>query len=226
MSQQLLKFLNELSLNNNKEWMDSHKQRFTTIRGGFLKNVEVILNKLVELDPALSDLKPKDCIFRQNRDIRFSANKMPYKINLAAYFAAGGKKSVGPGYYLHLQPGESFIAGGIWMPSSDVLKKIRQEINYSGKELESILSDPAFKSYFGEIEGEKLKTSPKGFDGDHPYIHYLRYKSFIVTKRIPDQDVISENYVNLALQSFGMMKPFQDFLYRAVEEVEDGSGLL
>lgn len=226
MSQHLVKFLEELSLNNRKEWMDNHKQRFLDLRARFLENMATVLENLTELDPRLEGLKPKDCIFRQNRDVRFSPNKMPYKTNMAAYFAAGGKKSVGPGYYLHLQPGESFIAGGIWMPSSDILKKIRQEIDYSGKELEGILENPAFKSYFGEMEGEKLKTSPKDFDGDHPYIQYLRYKSFIVTKSIPEGEVVSENYISLAVKGFSMMKPFQDFLYRAVEEVEDGSGLL
>ena len=124
-----LEFLSALAQNNHKEWMDANKKWYTDTRNQFLGDVEAVLRELTDLEPRLSAFKPKDCVFRQNRDIRFSANKDPYKTNFAAYFSPKGKKSEGPGYYLHIQPGASFVAGGIWMPMAETLKKIRKEID-------------------------------------------------------------------------------------------------
>ncbi len=221
-----LKFLSELAENNSKEWMDANKKWYLETREGFLEDVEVVLKQLTELEPGLSAIKPKDCVFRQNRDIRFSANKNPYKTNFGAYFSPKGKKSEGPGYYLQIQPGNSFLAGGIWMPMAESLKKIRQEIDYSGAELEQIESDPEFRGFFNGIEGEKLKTSPRDYDSDHPYIEYLRLKSFTVSHPIADRDVDSGKFIIQAMEGFRKMKPLQDFLERALENVEDGSGIL
>ncbi|MCS5490540.1 DUF2461 domain-containing protein [Algoriphagus limi] len=221
-----LKFLSELAQNNHKDWMDANKPWYQETRKEFLADVEVMLKNLSEINPVFSSFQAKGCVFRQNRDVRFSANKDPYKTNFAAYFSPKGKKSEGPGWYLHIQPGKSFIGGGIWMPMSDTLKKIRKEIDYSGAELEQILSQPDFKKLFPTIEGEKLKTSPREYEADHPYIEFLRMKSFVVSSPIKDRDVDSGNFINEAFQGFRTMHPFLQFLERAVEEVEDGSGIL
>jgi uncharacterized protein (TIGR02453 family) len=181
---------------------------------------------MTELEPELAAFKPKDCVFRQNRDVRFSANKDPYKTNFGAYFSPGGKKSPGPGYYLQIQPGNSFLAGGIWMPEADTLKKIRKEIDYSGAELQRIENDPDFKKLFSQIEGEKLKTSPRDYDADHQFIEYLKLKSFTVSHPISDKAVESGAFITFALDGFKRMKPFNDFLRQAIEAVEDGSGIL
>jgi uncharacterized protein (TIGR02453 family) len=226
MSKKYLSFLSELSQNNHKDWMDANRDWYQEVRGAFLEDVEGLLQAISHWEPQLSGFKGKDCVFRQNRDVRFSANKDPYKTNLAAYFSVGGKKSNGPGYYLHIQPGGSFLAGGIWMPPSDILKKIRQEIDYSGKELLEILQESTFKKRFGALEGEQLKTSPKGYEADHPHIQLLRYKSFIVSAPISDDEVASGHFKDKAIQYFQIMKPFHDFLARAIEETEDGEGLL
>ena len=220
-----LKFLSSLAENNHKEWMDANRNWYQETRQEFLEDVEVILKRLTELEPELSAYKPKDCVFRQNRDIRFSANKDPYKTNFGAYFSPKGKKSPGPGYYIQVQPGNSFFAGGIWMPEAETLKKIRKEIDYRGSELEKIENVPEFKKLFTGIEGEKLKTSPRDYEADHPYIEYLRLKSYTVSHQIADKDVTSGNFINLALDGFGVMKPFNDFLSKAIEDVEDGSGI-
>lgn len=222
----LLTFLTELSVNNNKEWMDENRKWFEQERASFLEIVAKILAELSKAEPGFSELRPKDCVFRQNRDIRFSANKAPYKTNMAAYFSIGGKKAEGPGYYLHLQPGESFVGGGIWMPQAPVLKKIRQEIDYSGQELKQILLTPEIKDAFGEMRGEKLKTSPKGFEKEHPYIEFLRYKSFILSHPITDKEIRSGEYVSRALEAFGRMRPFQDFLARAISTTDEEDLLL
>lgn len=221
-----LKFLSQLAENNTKEWMDANKKWYQDTRAEFLEDVEVFLKQLSELEPEFSTFKPKECVFRQNRDIRFSANKNPYKLNFGAYFSPGGKKSDGPGYYVQVQPGNSFFGGGIWMPPSDVLKKIRKEIDYSGAELEKLESEAEFKKLFGEISGEKLKTSPRDYEADHPYIEYLKLKSFTVTRPISNKDVDSGNYINLAMEGFRKMKPFNDFLAQAIEDVEGGGDIL
>lgn len=221
-----LKFLSQLAENNSKEWMDANKKWYQDTRAEFLEDVEVFLKLLSELEPEFSTFKPKECVFRQNRDIRFSANKAPYKLNFGAYFSPGGKKSNGPGYYVQVQPDNSFFAGGIWMPPSDVLKKIRKEIDYSGAELKRIESELEFQKLFGEISGEKLKTSPRDYDADHPYIEYLKLKSFTVTRPIADKDVDSGNYIHLAMEGFRKMKPFNDFLAQAIEDVEGGGDIL
>lgn len=221
-----LEFLSALAQNNHKEWMDANKKWYLETRERFLEDVGVLLKELCELEPELSAYKPKDCVFRQNRDIRFSANKDPYKTNFGAYFSPKGKKSPGPGYYLQVQPGNSFLAGGIWMPEADTIKKIRKEIDYSGKELEQIENNREFKKLFKAIEGEKLKTSPREYEADHPYIEYLRLKSFTVSHPISDKAVESGAFLTFAMDGFRKMKPFNDFLARAIEDVEDGSGIL
>ncbi len=221
-----LDFLSALAEHNSKEWMDANKKWYLETREKLLEDVELMLKQITELDPELAAFKPKDCVFRQNRDIRFSANKDPYKTNFGVYFAPGGKKSPGPGYYLQIQPGNSFIAGGIWMPDSDTLKKVRKEIDYSGAELEQIESSAEFKQLFSKIDGEKLKTSPRDYEADHPYIEYLKLKSFTVSHPISDKAIEYGVFIQFALDGFRRMKPFNVFLARAIEDVEDGSGIL
>lgn len=221
-----LAFLSALAEHNSKEWMDANKGWYLETREILLEDVAIMLKQLSEMEPELLAFKPKDCVFRQNRDIRFSANKTPYKTNFGIYFAPGGKKSPGPGYYVQIQPGNSFLAGGIWMPEADMLKKIRKEIDYSGEELEQIENDPEFKQLFSKIEGERLKTSPRDYNSDHRYIDYLKLKSFNVTHPLSDKAVDSGVFIQFALDGFRRMKPFNDFLSRAIEESEDGAGIL
>ncbi|AGA78169.1 DUF2461 domain-containing protein [Echinicola vietnamensis] len=226
MNKDTLKFLTALTENNSKEWMDANRDWYQDTRKGFLVTVDSLLEELKKAAPGLDGLRPKDCVFRQNRDIRFSANKAPYKNNMGAYFSPGGKKSVGPGYYLHVQPGESFLAGGIWMPAAEELKKIRQEIDYAGAELQQIIEGPTFKSAFGEIHGERLKTSPRDYSADHPHIELLRLKSFVVTHPLSDEEVLSDKLVETCMQHFAKMTVFHAFLARAVDDAEGGEGII
>jgi len=145
---------------------------------------------------------------------------------MAAYFSIGGKKAEGPGYYLHIQPGASMVGGGVWMPPAPILKKIRQEIDYSGQELAQILLAGEIKDTFGEMQGEKLKTSPKGFEKDHPYIEYLRHKSFVLSQPIADTDIRSGAFVAIALEAYEKMKPFHSFLSRAINTTDEEDLLL
>ncbi len=221
-----LKFLTALAENNHKGWMDDNKKWYLDSREEFLEDVDVMLKGVAVFEPAMAAFKAKDCMFRINRDVRFSANKNPYKNNFSAYFSPKGKKVEWPGYYVHVQPGASFIGGGLWMPSSDALKKIRREIDYSGAELRKILESKAVSEVYSGIAGEKLKTSPRDYDADHEFIEFLRLKSFILSKPLEDRDIDSGKFITVALDGFQRMKPFQDFLSKAIEDVEDGSGLL
>ena len=221
-----LDFLSALSENNHKEWMDANKSWYQSTRASLLEDAEVLLQEMVALEPSLAAFKAKNCLFRQNRDVRFSANKNPYKTNFGVYFSPTGKNSPGPGYYLQIQPGNSFLAAGIWMPEAEVLKKIRKEIDFSGAQLQEIEQSPSFKKHFSGIEGEKLKTSPRDYEASHPYIDYLKLKSFTVSHPISDQAVNTGAFIKFALDGFYAMKPFIDFLSQALEEVEDGADLL
>ena len=221
-----LDFLSALSENNHKDWMDANKAWYQSTRAILLEDAEVLLQEMVALEPSLAAFKAKNCLFRQNRDVRFSANKNPYKTNFGIYFSPGGKKSPGPGYYLQIQPGNSFLAGGIWMPEADTLKKIRKEIDFSGAQLQQIEQSPSFKKLFSGIEGEKLKTSPRDYEASHPYIDYLKLKSFTVSHPISDQAIHTGAFIKFALDGFNAMKPFIDFLSQALEDVEDGADLL
>lgn len=220
------KFLSALAENNHRDWMLANKKWYDETRGEFMEDVDYLIKGLGEFLPGMDSFKAKDCVFRINRDVRFSANKDPYKTNFSAYFSPKGKKSVGPGFYLSIKPGQSMLGGGIWMPEADTLKKIRREIDYSGDRLKEIEESPEFKNTFGQIEGERLKTSPRDYDQDHPHIDYLRLKSFTAFAELQDAQVNSGAYLNIALDSFRKMMPFNEFLEQAIEDVEDGSGIL
>jgi uncharacterized protein (TIGR02453 family) len=225
MRKDILTFLNLLAENNHKEWLDKNKEWYLEVKTYFLGVVDQLLKDLVEIEPAYAALSPKDCVFRQNRDVRFSPNKNPYKNNMAAYFSEGGKKSDLPGYYLHVQPGASFVGGGIYAPGSEVLKRIRQEIDYSGKKLEIILNQKEFREQFGSLEGDSLKTSPRNYSPDHPYIKYLKLKSFTVSRPLSDDDILSGKFLITTRDTFKIIKPLNDFLHQATDGSESGIGL-
>jgi uncharacterized protein (TIGR02453 family) len=154
-------FLTQLSQNNSKEWFEANKKTYEAVKKNHEAFVQELLQAMAAREDAFSTQKPKDCVFRIYRDVRFSKNKVPYKTNMGAVFAKGGKKTTGAGYYVHIEPGKSFIGGGIWMPDGETLKKIRQEIDYNLKEFETLLHEKNFKKTFGEINGEKLKKHRK-----------------------------------------------------------------
>ena len=143
-----LKFLKDLSRNNNKPWFDANRSKYETAREDFAGLIQQVLEKLAKKDKTIADLKVKDCLFRINRDVRFSKDKSPYKNNFGAYINRGGKKSIYGGYYFHCQPGHAFIGGGLWSPMPAELKKVRQEIDYCYKEFKGLLAAKKFKKSF------------------------------------------------------------------------------
>lgn len=213
-----LSFLKKLGKNNNKPWFDEHRKEYEAAKKDFEQFITSLLEKMAALDPAFKEQKGKDTVFRIFRDVRFSKNKTPYKAHFGAYLSRGGRKSPDAGYYLHLEPGgKSFLAGGLWMPEGTLLKKVRQEVDYNYKEFQSILTSPSFKKLFTRIEGETLKTLPQGYAADNPAIAYLKLKSFIVTTQLKDEDFGTKTVQTNIMKIFTTMKPFVDFLNRAMD---------
>ena len=218
LQQSTLEFLKKLKKNNNKDWFDKHKAGYEAAKKDLTAFIEKVIAAIGSFDPSVKHLEPKDCMFRIYRDVRFSKDKTPYKSHLGAYISGRGKKSHGPGYYIHIQPDNSFLAGGLWVPPTPDLNKVRQEIDYNLEEFGSILKEKSFKKYFKSLDqGEKLKTLPKGYDKDHPGIELLKLKSFTVTYHVDDKAVTSKDFVKHATGVFKSMKPLHDFLDRALD---------
>jgi uncharacterized protein (TIGR02453 family) len=213
-----LSFLKALKKNNNKPWFDKNKDKYLAAKDNVAEAVDGFIKQVCSFDKKYSDITSKQCMFRIYRDIRFAKDKRPYKHNMGASINVGGKKAVNAGYYIHIEPGESFIAGGIWQPEADILKKIRQEIDYNGKDFHKIIDNAAFKKYYGTLDPSyALKTTPKGYDKDHPDIQYLKLTSFIVWHSFSDKDVQSKSFVKELGKAAKLMKPFNDFLNQAID---------
>jgi len=212
-----LEFLKDIKKNNNREWFLTNKKRYEAYKEEYYALVQQMLTLLKKEDPSMEPLEVKDCVFRINRDIRFSKDKSPYKTNMAFWFSPGRKNANRAGYYVHIEPGQSFIAGGFYQPDNDELKKIRKEIAFFHDELAEILNDKKFKAEFGAMDRDNaLKTAPKGYEKDHPAIHWLQLKSFTVTSKIDDKFLSDKDFVKKTVAKLLMLKPFAEFFNRAV----------
>jgi uncharacterized protein (TIGR02453 family) len=213
-----LKFLKDLKKNNDKPWFDKNRNRYETAKTDFYLLVEKLIPAIAKFDAPIGQLAVKECVFRINRDVRFSKNKSPYKTNMACYFNQSGKNGLGAGYYLHIEPGNNMVAGGIWMPEPSVLAGIRQEIDYNLKDWKKIIEQKHFKNNFtnGVTSNDTLVRPPKGYDENNPAIEFLKMKSFVVTKPFVNADLEKNNFVQEVAATFKNMKPFIDFLNTAL----------
>ena len=214
-----LKFLKDLKKNNNKPWFDEHRKQYDEARNNFILLVGGLIKSISVFDPPIAVLNEKECLFRINRDVRFSKDKRPYKNNLAGYFNQGGKKSNGSGYYLHIEPGNSFAAGGTWVPEPADLAKIRQEIDYNFTEWKKITGHAVFKKHFikGIDDTAILVRPPKGYDENNPAIDFLKRKNFVVYKPFTDAAVLDKSFLKEVTKTYQAMKPMVDFLNKAIE---------
>lgn len=210
-------FLKKLKMNNNKEWFDSNKNQYLEAKDEFEKLVDNLIQGTNKFDKKISsDLKAKNCTFRIYKDVRFSKDKSPYKTNFGASINPGGKKALFVGYYLHVEPGNSFLAGGVYMPEPPVLQAIRQEIDYNVEPLLKVFKSASFKKYFkGFDEDDKLKTAPKGFEKDHPHIEILKNKHFVVSCKLSDKEMLDKNFERQVLSGFKAMQPLLEYLREA-----------
>ncbi len=214
--QNVLPFLKKLQANNTKDWFDTNRPTYEIAKQEFEIFVQQIITGICKFDKAVEEQEAKKCIFRINKDVRFSKDKSPYKNNMGASINPGGKKSLVPGYYLHIQPGASFLAGGVYMPMPDVLAKIRQEIDYNPNPLLKILKSKSFKKYFKDLDQEdKLKNPPKGYDKEHKHVELLKHKHFIVSHPLSDKDLNEAKIKETIISGFKAMHPFLGYLRTA-----------
>ncbi len=197
-----IKFLKDLSKNNNKSWFEAHRKNYEEAKTDFAGFIQSIIDKHGKKDEGIAHLKSKDCMFRINRDVRFSKDKSPYKNNMGAYINKGGKKSVYGGYYFHCQPGQSFAGGGLWMPMPAELSKVRQEIDYNFDTFKKIIGSKKFKSVYDDLSRDSeyiLSRIPKGYEADNPAAEYLKLKSFVSMIPLKDADLISKDLAKKVL---------------------------
>jgi len=216
--QAVLDFLKKLKKNNSKEWFDKNRPAYEKAKAEVVELVSQTILKVASFDSSIANLEPKDCMFRINRDVRFAKDKSPYKTNMGFVLAPGGKKSNRSCYYVHIEPGNCFVAGGIYMPEPDQIKKIRQEIDYSGDELKKLFVSKDFKKYYTEFDQEqKLIRVPKGYSEDHTYAELLKLKSYTVTYPISEDLLSNKDVVKKLTEPFVQLHKLNEFLNRAID---------
>jgi uncharacterized protein (TIGR02453 family) len=213
----VLNFLDNLVQNNAKAWFDAHRADYDTARDSFEGFIDYLIDELRTSDNLL-DLSAKDCIFRFYRDLRFSRDKTPYHTNFSAIIGPGGRKSLEQGYYISIEPHDrSMIAGGLHMPTPQKLDRFRQAIDRHAATFKRVTGDPAFVEQFGKIEGERLKTAPKGYDRAHPEIELLQLKEVVAIHQLTDQEVLEGDFPDKVLVVCRAMKPFVDYLNELIQ---------
>lgn len=216
--EQILSFLQALKQHNNREWFNQHKDEYSVLRLQFEEYVDELIQRMLSYDEELTGLQAKDCLYRIYRDIRFSYDKTPYKTHFAAYLAKGGRKSPRGGYYLHIEPGNCLLSGGVWSPEPKLLRLLRQAVFDNFEEFRDIMENPAFKSLYPGLDGEKLKTVPRPFPKDSPASTYLKYKDFVVLARVPERYFFDKNWKQNVVTDFRKLIPFNRFLNYTVDE--------
>lgn len=216
--QEVLNFLSELKENNNKEWFDLNRDRYQECRKKVLFLTELVIHEVGKFDSEIGNLEAKDCVFRIFRDVRFSNDKTPYKTNMGSFIAKSGRKSFNAGYYVHIEPGASFVGGGSYCPPADALKAMRTEIFDHPEEFKQLVRSESFRKIYPEFYDDKLKTAPKGFPKDFPDIDLLKYKSFAFGSTIDDSVVASDAYVTKIVGSLKELYLVNRFLNNAIEK--------
>jgi uncharacterized protein (TIGR02453 family) len=209
-----LDFLTAVKCNNNRDWFIANRPLYLEAKANYEAFVQEIIDKIIIFEPIMKGLEAKSCVYRINRDIRFSNDKSPYKSHLGAFIVRGGKKNGDrfAGYYFHIEPGKSILAGGAYVPPAPWLSSIREKISDYPEEFLKITKSGDFVKYFGAIDGEKLKTAPKGYPKDHPYVELLKFKSYLVVNEVSDRIVLGKDFQDHIINVFKAMKPLNDYL--------------
>jgi uncharacterized protein (TIGR02453 family) len=211
----LFQFLSDLKTHNSKEWFDANRKEYQLLRDEFLVFISDVLIDLGKIDDRFSAMNASKCIFRINRDIRFSKNKDPYKTNFGMNLNLSGSKEFFCGFYLHLEPENTFFAGGTYLPPPAILQSIRQEIDYNSNDFKKIVESKKFVQVFGGISGESLSRPPKGYDVDNEMISYIKMKSFIAEKKIIVSELTSNQIKELVVDYAKLIMPLNNFLLTA-----------
>ncbi len=215
-----LKFLKDLKKNNNKPWFDKNRKVYETAKADFACFIQAVIDQQSKNDTSIKNLLAKDCMFRINRDIRFSKDKSPYKSNFGASINKGGKKAWGTaGYYFHMEPGSCFAGGGLYGPMPDILKKVRQEIDYNFADFKKIIGSKKFKSVYSDLDKSAafmLSRVPKGYEPGNPAAEYLKLKNYIAIMKISDADLTSKDLVKKTVTAFEALQPLINFINETV----------
>ena len=225
---EILQFLSELAVNNNREWFADNKTRYQACHARFVDFSAELISGMTKIDPTLEGLQPKDCIWRIYRDTRFSHDKRPYKEWFGVFIATGvpgkpktwGRHSQRGGYYVHLQPGQCMFAGGIWNPGKELLTALRKEIEANYEEVEDIMAMPGWQKYFGDFDSNwgVLKKVPAGFDSEFKHADWLKHKDYTFSTPLTDEQVCAPDFMKRVLDIAAAGKPMNDFLNYTFEE--------
>jgi uncharacterized protein (TIGR02453 family) len=211
-------FLKELVANNNRDWFQANKERYEAARENVIEFAAALIEKVHKIDPGIdADLDAKKCVMRIYRDIRFSKDKTPYKNNFGVSLPTKGKRAGSAEYFLHISPGNNFIAGGYWMPAADHLKAIRQEIDYNGNDLKKIVDDAEFIKLFGEFrKQEQLKSVPREYSAENENVELLKLKSFVAFHQLTDDELMQKDSVTVIASVCSKIYPLNVFINNAL----------
>jgi len=214
----ILEFLRDLNANNKREWFHANAARHKDAKASFEVFTDMLITEIQELDPSIAGVTGKGSMFRIHRDVRFSNDKRPYKTNFGSFMAPGGRKSGNAGYYIHMEPGKSFIGGGLYMPSPTSLKAIRKRIYENPDSLLRILNNPNFKTYFDGFYGNKLKTAPRGYPKDWEHVDLLNHKHYAVHHALPDDFWDSAQILEDCVRVFKAQHPLNLWLNETINK--------
>ncbi len=214
-------FFTELKDNNNKPWFEANKDRYQLIKDEFTLFMAEFLERIKTFDK-IPELDPKKTIFRIYRDVRFAKDKTPYKTHIAAVIDRGKDWHSKCGFYIHIEPGNSFVGGGAWEPTKESLKAIRQEIDYNPEPLLELLSSKAFTNTYGNISGDKLKLMPKDYPTDHKHAELLKHKQFLFSKKFTDLEIVDKHFIDKLVDCYKVALPFFNYFDVVFKEVHEG----
>ena len=219
-----LDFLKSLSKNNDRDWFNKNKDKYTTAHENVIVFADALLGEMNKHDK-IETLSGKESLFRIYKDVRFSKDKTPYNCRFSGSFKRATKKLRG-GYYFHIEPGNSFLAGGFWGPEPADLQRIRQDIAMSHKEWKKLLANKTLVKTFGKIKGEQIASAPRGYSKDDPAIELLRYKQFILRCEFTDKEVNSPDFLKKINSAFKDMRPFLNYMSEVLTTDANGVSII
>jgi uncharacterized protein (TIGR02453 family) len=215
--QQIISFLRDLKQNNDRDWFNAYKSRYQDALEQFRQFTGELLAGITVFDPSVGDLVPRDTIFRIYKDVRFSKDKSPYKTHFGCWMAKGGRKSTDAGYYFHLEPENSFMAAGVWMPPKEQLKLIRQEIVYQPEAYLKIINHPLIlKNYERGGKEDMLKKGPADFPKDTPMLEEIKYKHYVYSRNYSDKDLLEKGFPARVVKDYRGLNPLVNYLNHAM----------
>jgi uncharacterized protein (TIGR02453 family) len=203
-------FLKSLEKNNNRDWFNEHKDKYLAAQSNIIAFADALIVEMNKHDK-IETASGKESLFRIYKDVRFAKDKTPYNTHWSAGFKRATKKLRG-GYYIHLKPGNSFLAGGFWGPEPDDMKRIRQDIDANYKSWNKLFAREELKKTFGKLTGEQVASAPRGYEKSNPAIELLRYKQFLLKHQFTDKEVLSPDFLKQVNETFKKMRPFLNFM--------------